>query len=114
VPADQRARRDDQPQPCESTARHQPGQQNQPRPIRPGELALQIPRGRPALGDGQLMAKDQYLDVLGRRVVARQAHPGEQLPDDQVDQLQRHERRSSHVAQVIGTLSVFSRRRPGW
>ena len=46
------------------------------------------------------------LDVLTRRVQPRQPQPRQQRPHHQVDQLQRHERRSSQVAEVFGTLKV--------
>ena len=66
---------------------------------------MQLAWGNAALGDGQLVAQHQDLDVLGRGILARETSPREQVPGYQVDQLQDHGERSSHVARVIGTLT---------
>ena len=57
-------------------------------------------------GDRQLVARNEDLDVLRCGILARKTRPCEQIPEKQVDQPQRHEERSSHVATVIGTRSA--------
>jgi len=105
VPADHGARRDDQTKALEIVVGYQPGRQRQPCAVRPAELALQLARRRAALGDRQLVAQYEDLDVLRRGILTRKTSPCEQIPGNQVDQPQRHEERSSHVATVIGTLN---------
>ncbi len=113
MPADQSARGDDQPEALEVVFRYQPCQQGEPRAVRPAELALQLALqfawGSAALGDGQLVAQHEDLGVLRPGILVRQTSPCEQIPVNQVDQSQRHEERSSHVAMVIGTLKSAQR-----
>jgi hypothetical protein len=71
VPADQRARGDDQPKTRKVVVAQQPGRQRKPGAIRPGRLAVQLAWGSAALGDGQLVAQHEDLDVLGRGILAR-------------------------------------------
>ena len=61
VPAQQGSRGDDQAQLAELATGQQPGQRGQDRPVSPGQ-----PRSPDlALEDGDLVAKDQDLSVLG-------------------------------------------------
>ena len=79
---------DDQPHRGEALDRQRPGEQRQPRPVRPRQ-----PRMSPrplAQGDRELMAQHQDLGVLPPRLPARQAQQRHGTGDDQEDQLQAH------------------------
>ena len=97
-------------------------QQGEPRPVTPGKPPLQLARREPTPGNGQLVANNAYLDILACPSAPRQPRPGQQLPHHNIDQLQHHERRPSHAAQVIGTyrlaksavlVSLSLKRNPG-
>jgi hypothetical protein len=86
MPAHDGARSHDQPHPGHSLDGQRPGQQGQPRPVRPRQ-----PRMHPrplALGDGELMAQHQDLGVLPPRLTARQPEQRHDTGHDQEDQLQ--------------------------
>jgi len=70
VPADQGTRGNDQSKAREAVIRQQPAQQGEPGTVGPGEFAVQVAWRRAALGDGQLVAQDENLDVLGSRILA--------------------------------------------
>jgi hypothetical protein len=67
---------------------------------------LRLARWKPTLGNGQLVAENEYLDVLARLGAPGQPHPSQQFPHHDIDQLQRQKRRSSHVTRVIGSYNV--------
>jgi hypothetical protein len=89
MPPQDGAGSDDEPQPGEALGRQCPGQQRQPRPIRPRQ-----PRVSPRLlaqGDSQLMAQDQDLGVLPPRLPPAQAQQRHGAGDDEEDQFQAHQ-----------------------
>jgi hypothetical protein len=68
--------------------RQRPGQQRQPRPVRPRQTRTSA---RPlALGDSELMAQHQDLRVLPPRLPPRQAQHRHRTGHDQENQLQAH------------------------
>jgi hypothetical protein len=75
VPPQQCARGDDQPQSLDLLPRYQPGQQDQLPAVRPPQLPLQLACRCPASDDGQPVAKNQYLRVLGPPRPAATAAP---------------------------------------
>ena len=88
MPPQDGAGSDDEPQPGEALDRQRPGQQRQPRPIRPRQ-----PRMSPwllAQGDSQLMAQDQDLGVLPPHLPPGQAQQRHGAGDDEEDQFQAH------------------------
>jgi hypothetical protein len=71
VPAQQGSRGDDQPQPAELTTGQQLGQRGQDRPVSPGQpRILDLP-----LKDGDMVAQDQDLRVLGVAGAGKQGVP---------------------------------------
>ena len=79
---------DDEPQPGDAPGRQRPGQQRQPRPIRPRQPRMS-PR-LPARGDSQLMAQDQDLGVLSPHLPPGQAQQRHSTGDEEEDQFQAH------------------------
>ena len=80
MPAQQSPRGDDQAQLAELAARQQPGQRGQHRPIGPRQpRSLDLP-----LKDGNRVAQDQDLSVLGAIGAGEQAEPAEQAQHRQV------------------------------
>ena len=78
----------DQPHTRQSLDGQRPGEQSQPRPVRPRQARMST---RPlALGHSELMAQHQDLGVLPPRLPARQAQQGHGPGNNQEDQLQAH------------------------
>ncbi len=88
VPAQNRGRGHDQPQPGQAPGRQRPGEQRQPRPVRPCQPRLS-PRPL-AQGHRELMAQHQDLGVLPPCLPPRQAQHRHGLGDDEEDQLHAH------------------------
>lgn len=72
------------------TLARQPKQGGEHRTVPAGEGGL----GAAALQDGQLVPESQYLDILSRGGVGRQAQPAEQEAAESVDQTERHASRA--------------------
>ena len=88
VPSHDRGGSDDQPHRGEAVDGQRPGQQRQPRPVRPRQTRMSE---RPlALGDSELMAQHQDLRVLPPRLPPRQAQHRHRTGHDQENQLQAH------------------------
>jgi hypothetical protein len=88
MPPQDRAGSDDQPHNREALGWQCPGQQRQPRPVRPRQTRMS---SRPlTLGDGKLMAQHQDLRVLPPRLPPRQAKHRSRTEHDQEDWLQAH------------------------
>ena len=88
MPPQDRPRSNDQPQPGQAPGWQRPGEQGQPRPVRPRQPRM---NARPlAQGDSELMAQYQDLGVLPPRLPARQAQQQHGTGNDQEDQLQAH------------------------
>ncbi len=95
VPPQDGAGSDDEPEAGEAPDWQRPGQQRQPRPIRPRQ-----PRMSPrllALGDSQLMVQDQDLGVLPPHLPLGQAQQRHGAGDDEEDQFRPTSRSSSHA-----------------
>jgi glyoxylase-like metal-dependent hydrolase (beta-lactamase superfamily II) len=75
MPPQQCARRDDQPDAIHAAAGKEPGQQDQPSSVGPGEFPGQA--WIPALGDRELVPQNQDLDVFRCRIPGEQAQPCE-------------------------------------
>ena len=72
----------------EALDRQRPGQQSQPRPVRPRQPRMS---SRPlTLGDSELVPRHQDLGVLPPRLPARQAQLRHRTGHDQEDQFQAH------------------------
>ncbi len=88
VPAHDRAGSDNQPHRGQPVGWQRPGQQGQPRPVRPRQTRMSA---RPlALGDSELMAQHKDLGVLPPRLPPRQAQHRHRTGHDQENQLQAH------------------------
>ena len=88
VPAQDRARGHDQPHHGEAPDGQRPGEQRQPRPVRPRETRMST--SMLALGHSELMAQHQDLSVLPPRLAARQTQQRHGPGNNQEDQLQAH------------------------
>lgn len=104
MPTEQRSRGHD---PVQAQAfRQQPGQRREYSPIGPLELRLRV---RPAQ-HGDLLAEDQYLDVLRRRRLDQQRQPGQHRGSEPVNQTNLHGAPSSQVqagGRVPDALQVY-------
>jgi hypothetical protein len=88
LPAQDRARSDDQPHRRQALRRHRPRMQRQPRPVRPRQTRM---GARPlALSHSELMAQHDNLGVLPPPLPPRQAQRRHGTGDHQEDQLQAH------------------------
>jgi hypothetical protein len=88
MPSQDGAGSDDQPHRRQTLHRQRPGQQGQPRPVRPrqtGASPWQL-----ALGNSELVPQHQDLSVLPPRLATRQAQQRHSTGDDEEDQLQAH------------------------
>jgi HsdM N-terminal domain len=95
VPTHDRAGSDDQPHRGEAVDGQRPGQQRQPRPVRPHQTRM---NARPlALGDSELMAQHQDLRVLPPRLPPRQTQHRHHTGHDQEISVKPTGRRSSHL-----------------
>jgi len=84
VPAQQGPRGDDQAQLAELASGQQPGQRRQHRPVSPRQpRVLDLP-----LKDGELMAQDQDLGVLGTVGAGGQGQPAEHAQHRRVGESQ--------------------------
>lgn len=80
VPAQQGPRGNDQAQLAEPAGGQPPGQRREHRPVGPGQLR----RLGLALEDGELMAQDQDLGILGAIGAGEQGKPAEHTQHHQV------------------------------
>ena len=133
MPAHDSARSDEQPHPGQPPGRHRPGEQRQPRPVRPRQPGARLRPLTP--GDSELVAQHQDPGVLPPRLPARQPEQRYDTGHDQEDQLQAHKpkiipppagpgparptpsrltkppaipRASAQVAQVFGTHKLIA------
>jgi hypothetical protein len=88
MPAQDRARGDDQPHRRQALRGHRPRKQRQPRPVRPRQPRMH-PRPRP-LRDSKLMAQHQDPGVLPPRLPVQQPDQRHDTGHGQKDQLQAH------------------------
>jgi len=89
MPAQQGPRGDDQAQLAELAAGHQPGQRGHDCPVGPRQpRCLDLP-----LEDGDLVAQNQDLSVLGAIGPGEQGEPAEHAQHRQVGESHRHEYR---------------------
>jgi hypothetical protein len=88
VPPQDRGGSDDQPHRGQAPGRHGPGEQGQPRPVRPRQSRMS-PRSL-AQGHRELMAQHQDLGVLPPSLPPRQAQHRHSPGHDEEDQLQAH------------------------
>ena len=114
APAQHGSRRHHQPEPRRAAPSSTPTSKASHAQSTPGKPPLQLARWEPTPGNGQLVANNAYLDVLARLSAPRQPRPGKQLPHHNIDQLQRHKRRPSHAAQVIGTYRCSRSHARAW
>ena len=98
MPAQDGAGSDDEPHRGEAADRQRPGQQRQPRPVRPRQ-----PRMSPrplAQSDRELMAQHEDPGVLPPRLPPRQPEQRHRPGDEQKDQLQARKPGRSHSGQA--------------
>ena len=88
MPPQDRGGGDDQPHRSQPVGWQRPGEQSQPRPVRPRQPRM---NARPlAQGDSKLMAQHQDLGVLPPRLPTGQAQHRHGTGDNEEDQLQAH------------------------
>jgi hypothetical protein len=92
VPAQDRVRSYQQPQPLTTCFRDHAEQGHKQGPIRPGQLRT---AWLPPLQDGELVAQDQDLGGLPGVITPRQPQPGGRPRRQEKDESQAHDRRSS-------------------
>ncbi|MGH3409725.1 MAG: hypothetical protein ACRDRJ_45625 [Streptosporangiaceae bacterium] len=88
MPSHDGSRSDDEPHRGEALNRQRPGEQGQPRPVRPRQPDAS--RRLLALGDRKLVPQHQNLGVFPPKLPARQPEQRHRTGDDQEDQLQAH------------------------
>jgi hypothetical protein len=104
--ADQYPRRGRGDDPMQSTGlRQQPGQRRKHRPVRP----RQSRSAHLAAQHGDLVTEHKNLRVFRLCAAGEQSEPSHDLPEDQIEQSYRHDRRSCPTAAARGC-----RRSPSW